>query len=151
MTQDAASNHRKRTAGLILLAALVFATLLVGTHEFRGATPVKRFEIVVKIDATARYGNILVTTFGTTLYTYKFDKKDHSNCVTFCSKVWPPLLVEPGVAPVSHDVSGLGTILRTDGQRQVTYKGMPLYTYVFDHAPGAINGEAGWWSVVRVS
>ena len=66
MTPDAVSRHRRRTAELFLLAALVLAALLVGTHAFRGANHVKRFEIVVKIDATARYGNILVTTFGTT-------------------------------------------------------------------------------------
>jgi predicted lipoprotein with Yx(FWY)xxD motif len=151
VTLIARARQSKRSAALVLLAALVLAALLVGTHAFTGASHAKKFEIVVKVDATSRYGNILVVPHGTTLYTYKLDRKDRSNCVTFCSKVWPPLVVEPGVVPVGHGVSGLGTIPRADGQRQVTYEGMPLYTYVYDHAPGAVNGEGGWWSVVRVS
>jgi predicted lipoprotein with Yx(FWY)xxD motif len=151
MTLPARSRESKRAAVLVLLAALALTALLVGTHAFRGASHAKKYEVVVTISATSRYGNILVVPHGITLYTYKLDRKDHSNCVTFCSKVWPPLVVEPGVVPVGHNVSGLGTILRADGQRQVTYEGMPLYTYVFDHSPGVVNGEGGWWSVVRVS
>ena len=29
---------------------------------------------------------------------------------------------------------------RSDGSMQVTYNGLPLYSYLYDRAPGAING-----------
>jgi predicted lipoprotein with Yx(FWY)xxD motif len=40
----------------------------------------------------------------------------------------------------------LGTITRDDGSIQVTYKGVPLYRYVNDTAPGEFNGSSlpGW-------
>jgi hypothetical protein len=47
----------------------------------------------------------------------------------------------------------LGTITRSDGTKQVTYKGHPLYYYVGDTAPGMTNGNgssqfgAHWWLI----
>ncbi len=47
----------------------------------------------------------------------------------------------------------LGTITRSDGSKQVTYDGQPLYYYVGDSGPGQTNGQgsdnfgAKWWLV----
>jgi pyruvate/2-oxoglutarate dehydrogenase complex dihydrolipoamide acyltransferase (E2) component len=47
----------------------------------------------------------------------------------------------------------VGTIPRSDGARQVTYHGHPLYAFVKDHKPGDVNGQgvtafgAGWFAV----
>jgi predicted lipoprotein with Yx(FWY)xxD motif len=39
-------------------------------------------------------------------------------------------------------VSGsFGTVTRPDGSTQITFGGMPLYTYVGDTAPGQANGQ----------
>jgi predicted lipoprotein with Yx(FWY)xxD motif len=35
----------------------------------------------------------------------------------------------------------LGTVKRPDGRLQVTFEGMPLYTYVGDTAPGQAKGQ----------
>ena len=50
----------------------------------------------------------------------------------------------------------IGTITRTDGSRQLTYNGHPLYTYIGDTAPGQARGNnlnlnGGLWREVRVS
>jgi hypothetical protein len=47
----------------------------------------------------------------------------------------------------------LGTITRSGGTKQVTYKGHPLYYYSADSGPGTTTGEgvnsygAKWWLV----
>lgn len=47
----------------------------------------------------------------------------------------------------------LGSITRTDGTRQLTIDGLPLYTYAGDSKPGStagqgVNGSGGlWWAV----
>ncbi|MFY9782896.1 MAG: hypothetical protein WAK12_05115 [Acidimicrobiales bacterium] len=140
----------KRSAALILLFAAIVAALLGGTYLFKGAPGTKRIDVVVKIHLTSRYGKILVTPRGFTIYTYQLDTKNHSNCTAFCLQVWPPLVVPSGLLPIGRDVSGLSAITRSNGERQVTFEGKPLYTYVLDHVPGRISGEGDFWSVVRL-
>ncbi|MGC2174740.1 MAG: hypothetical protein WA614_04685 [Acidimicrobiales bacterium] len=60
-------------------------------------------------------------------------------------------MVPNGVVPTGNGVSGLGTITRSGGQQQVTYRGKPLYIFAFDHVPGRISGEGDGWSVVRTA
>ena len=140
----------QRTAALALLVALAITAVLIGTFESKGTSNAKQSEIVVKVHSTSRYGRILVTKGGFTLYTYQLDTKNHSNCTTFCLQMWPPLVVSPGDVPTGDDVTGLGAITRSNGERQVTYDGMPLYSYVLDHVPGRTVGEGDGWSVVRI-
>jgi predicted lipoprotein with Yx(FWY)xxD motif len=50
----------------------------------------------------------------------------------------------------------LGTVLRNDGRRQVTYAGTPLYFYIHDNRPGQVLCQdvfefGGLWLVVRSS
>ncbi|MEX2375888.1 MAG: hypothetical protein WD942_09955 [Dehalococcoidia bacterium] len=94
----------------------------------------------------------LVDGEGMTLYLFTNDEADVSNCSGDCLVNWPPLLVEEGMEPTAGEgVTGeLGVIERTDGGRQVTYNGMPLYYWQGDQAPGDTTGhEVGdVWFVV---
>lgn len=112
---------------------------------------------VVDSATVGTHGVILVSASGATLYRYSPDGTGASTCTGACASAWPPLTVPAGStspAAGSGVSSGdLGTITRTDGTIQVTFKKMPLYTYSGDAAPGQANGQGvgGVWSVVPVS
>jgi predicted lipoprotein with Yx(FWY)xxD motif len=96
---------------------------------------------------------ILVNNKGFTLYRLSTDSKNKSNCTGSCVSVWPPLLASGSSMPGGGaGVSGLGTI-KVAGGEQVTYNGMPLYTFTGDSAAGQTNGQNvkdqwGTWFVV---
>jgi predicted lipoprotein with Yx(FWY)xxD motif len=102
-------------------------------------------------------GAILVDHSGATLYRYTPDGTGKSTCTGGCATVWPPLTVLAGTASVAAGTgipSGtLGTTTRSDGTLQVTYKGMPLYTYAADTSAGQTSGQGvgGTWYVVSPS
>lgn len=82
---------------------------------------------------------ILTSDYGRTIYTFDKDQmgSGKSECVLTCATNWPPVYVEPG-AKLSGDFS---MISRADGQKQLTYKGMPLYFFAKDTAAGATSGN----------
>lgn len=93
---------------------------------------------------------------GWTLYLFTKDTPSSgaSSCYGQCQTFWPPLygsasslFLPPGLNP-----SSFGTITRTDGTKQITYDGWPLYYYAADKAVGQTNGQgkAGTWFVVNV-
>ncbi len=99
-------------------------------------------------------GTYLTSASGRALYLWVADTNGKSSCAGECAKVWPPV-ISNGTPPVSGGVnaSDLGTITRTNGQKQVTYMGHPLYYFVADTGPGKIKGQgsdsfgAKWWLV----
>jgi len=125
--------------GLSGVVALSSAALVATAGATRNATKAR---VVARIQKTSKYGKILVTTRGMTLYTYASDTRAHSNCNGACLAIWPPLTVPKGIKPVAKGVRGLQVIVRANGVRQVTYKGWPLYTYVNDKTRGVISGNA---------
>lgn len=54
-------------------------------------------------------------------------------CFSLCAQVWPPVLTSGAPqAGTGVDQGAVGTIVRPDGTRQVTYKGRPLYLFADD-------------------
>src|SRR5439155_12858310 len=53
-----------------------------------------------------------------------------------------------------HALRRIGTVTRPDGTKQVTYQGMPLYTFAQDQQPGQATGQGikdvGTWAAVTV-
>jgi predicted lipoprotein with Yx(FWY)xxD motif len=104
---------------------------------------------------TAAIGGVtvLVNSSGQTLYWFAPDSNGKSACYGSCAQYWPPVA---GPLTAGAGISGtLGTITRTDGSKQETYNGHPLYTYVGDSGPGQDNGNnlnlnGGLWHIVPV-
>jgi predicted lipoprotein with Yx(FWY)xxD motif len=99
-------------------------------------------------------GTYLTADEGRAVYLWVADTGGKSSCSGACAKVWPP--VETKGQPKGGDgvnASDLGTITRSDGSEQVTYKGHPLYYFIADKAKGATKGQgsnsfgAKWWLV----
>jgi len=77
-----------------------------------------------------------------------------SACTGACAGAWPPVTTTgTATASGSAKASDLGTITRSDGSKQVTYDGHPLYYFSGDSGPGTATGQgsdgfgAKWWLV----
>ena len=114
-------------------------------------TPAAATTVMVATNPTL--GKTLVNAQGMTLYVFGADTVGTSNCSSACLQNWPALTVVSGNPVAGSGVSGkLGTITRSDGTRQVTLNGMPLYTFVGDTKPGDTKGQGitafgGLWTV----
>lgn len=112
-----------------------------------GGGPMEPTLLTVQIRAP--YGEYLADSSGMSLYIFEADTPgEPSTCEGACAQAWPPLIADGGIGiggelrvPAQVDTTLLGTAPRPDGQMQVTYNGMPLYTYAADESPGAIEGQ----------
>ena len=99
---------------------------------------------------------ILVDQRGMTLYVFAIDKKNQSVCYGKCAHFWPPVIAPTGttVPATMPGIKGtFGATRRTDGKRQLTFDGAPLYTFLEDKKPGDMTGQGlfasrGYWWVV---
>ncbi|EOD78267.1 hypothetical protein D515_03049 [Grimontia indica] len=107
----------------------------------KGVWPLARADdVTVRLynDDNRRY---LVDDNNFTLYTFDNDEKGISNCYGDCAAYWPPALVDTQNM-ASLTLSGdFGVTERKDGNVQWTYKGMPLYRWIKDTAPGQTTGD----------
>lgn len=114
--------------------------------------------VVASAVSNAKIGrSILVNPAGKTLYKFSADTDAMSACTGSCAAAWPPLTVASGTTPKggSGATGTFGTINRSDGTRQVTYDGEPLYTFSGDSSAGEVNGQnitsdGGIWTVVTI-
>jgi predicted lipoprotein with Yx(FWY)xxD motif len=104
--------------------------------------------------ANTSLGSILVSSSGRTLYLFKADVGGKSACTGACAAAWPPLVAtSKPTAGTGLTASKLGTSARSDGTRQVTYNGHPLYLFIKDTKPGDVNGQgvtafgAAWFAL----
>jgi predicted lipoprotein with Yx(FWY)xxD motif len=100
-------------------------------------------------------GTVLVDQQGRAMYVFAKDTGPTSNCQGSCAAAWPPVPVTgtPHVAG-SANAASVGVIARpSDGQRQLSYAGHPLYYFAGDSQPGQTHGEglnefgAKWYAV----
>jgi len=108
---------------------------------------------VSSVEAKSRgtFGTILVTASGATLYRYTPDKPNMPTCTGSCAMAWPPDLLPAGSTSIpSGGLTGLGSVMLSDGRRQLTYNRTPLYTFA-DDSETSVNGQGigGVWFVVH--
>jgi predicted lipoprotein with Yx(FWY)xxD motif len=94
----------------------------------------------------------LTDSSGRALYVFTMDKGSTSECYGACATAWPPLLATGPVTIAGKFTvpADLGTTTRTDGTKQVTYGGRPLYYFAGDTAAGQTKGQGvgGVWFLV---
>jgi predicted lipoprotein with Yx(FWY)xxD motif len=107
---------------------------------------------VLKTEHTS-LGTVLADAQGMTVYWFAADHGTTSACSGACAAAWPPVIGMPKAAAGVTLTGTLGTITRSDGAKQATYNGHPLYTFKADSAPGQVNGNkvtgfgAAWYAI----
>jgi predicted lipoprotein with Yx(FWY)xxD motif len=134
-----------RGAVLLAVAAAGVGVAMAATMSSKGGT--------VRAAHSAKYGSLLVSAAGMTLYHYTPDKHGVIKCTAACAKFWPPLVVPRGTKPKAGagiSAAKLSTVKRPDGTTQVTYVGFPLYRYSGDTKAGDVKGQGfqGVWHAV---
>ena len=148
---------RARAALAVASIALAAACGSASAGTSGGTSTHQASGVVATAQNAALSSRVLVNRQGMTLYTLSAERNGHFICTataklpggsTPCLQVWKPLLVKGAVHAGS--IGALGTVMRPDdGAMQLTYKGLPLYTFAGDKAPGdaAGNGlmDVGTW------
>lgn len=108
----------------------------------------------LEVTNNSTLGQIVTTGSGVTVYRYDADTNNpsKSNCNSGCTSTWPPVLVTGSSLPKVTGVSSslVGEITRSDGTKQLTLAGWPLYTYTGDSGAGSTSGQGiggTWWAV----
>lgn len=140
---------------LILSFLLTSALLACKKDQKQAPQP----QPVVQLSTHATLGSYLSDKDGNTLYYFANDPNGTSTCSGGCLAVWPIFYAgdnfTAGLLPTGLDFADFG-VTTTNGQKQTTYKGWPLYYYApavagvnTREAPGEIKGEGvgGVWFV----
>ncbi len=104
--------------------------------------------LVIGTYKTPEDGTLITGADNRTLYVFRADEKSTtaheklSTCNGACAAVWPPVLAS-GTPTVAGKASGslIGLTTRSDGTKQVTYNGLPLYYYAADTKAGQATGN----------
>ncbi|MEZ5170997.1 MAG: hypothetical protein R3A49_09665 [Acidimicrobiia bacterium] len=121
------------------------------TGETAAEGDVADSEMTVEVVDSSEFGEILATSEGFTLYAFTPDEAEGKpTCTDSCASTWPPFADSGNNAPEPWGDADFGSVDNPDGSVQVTYKGLPLYTYSGDSSPGETNGQGvgGQWFVV---
>jgi len=97
----------------------------------------------VNIAANSTLGTYLVNQTSFTLYYLTKDAPGNgtSSCYGECSALWPPFYAENLTVAPGLKTADFTVIERTDGSKQIAYKGWPLYLYSRDEKPKEAAGE----------
>jgi predicted lipoprotein with Yx(FWY)xxD motif len=81
-----------------------------------------------------------VNAHGMALYTPEQEAGGKVLCTGGCTAVWQPLNARGGKLPAANGVGKLGLVARSNGAKQLTVNGRPLYSFVQD-TPGKVTGN----------
>ena len=142
--------------GVALAAAGVAAAAAVTHQSSRSLAASSATAGRVTLHKT-KLGKVLATSSGRTLYLFMKDKNGKSACYGQCASNWPPLM-KKGTLRAGTGVKAklLGTTMRKNGKRQVTYNHHPLYLYAGDAGAGQVSGQGlnffgGKWYVLSAA
>ena len=116
------------------LAALSAVPVAAESPSAEAAAPAKKAKKSTRIQVQqSPYGKVLFDGKGGALYLFESDAPGKSTCYGECAVEWPPFYAK-GKLEAGPGVKSklLGKTTRSDGRRQVTYAGKPLYYWYAD-------------------
>lgn len=133
--------NTKRIAAPVVALLLIVSCLTQSCDKGSDDTPTPP-EPAVTLTNTS-LGNVMTDETGRTLYFFSndYDSTGASTCTGNCLTNWPVFYRENPKLASGLNAADFGTITRTDGTKQSTYKGWPLYYYKDDVAQGDVKGE----------
>jgi len=159
-------NLKRRLAAVAVPVAVAVAVLAIVMSQSSSASPASKTAVAaatptaqmlpaygVTTATRGNFGNILVSGSGAALYRYDADKPNMPTCTGSCAMAWPPVLLPAGTtsAKAGTGLTGVGSVILSDGRSQVTYNKMPLYTFASDSGT-SINGQGvGGFFVIHAS
>jgi predicted lipoprotein with Yx(FWY)xxD motif len=107
----------------------------------------------VLIVQKSKLGFVLAEANGQVVYTYSKDTKGGApTCTGSCASTWAPVTGKPYASQADTFPGKFGTVADTDGAKQVTYNGLPLYVLKGAKALTVSgNGMDGEWHVIMMS
>jgi predicted lipoprotein with Yx(FWY)xxD motif len=147
----------KNTTRILLLLMVISTLFIAGCTQQLPVQQTPQPTAVKPVDtvktASSPLGTILVDSQGKTLYYFANDvpASGTSSCNGQCAVVWPVFSSDTIKVSSPLDQADFGTITRTDGTKQTTYHGWPLYYYQADTKPGDVKGEnvLDVWFVIK--
>jgi len=93
---------------------------------------------VAKVDGN----NVLADSAGKTLYSAAVEKGGQIHCVGACTSFWKPMLASSADAKKAAGEldAKLAVVKRPDGDQQLSFDGLPLYTFAEEGA-GKLQGD----------
>ncbi len=117
----------------ILLVGVLLAAASASALASARSTPPARSALFSTVELhKTKLGKVLVNSGGSILYIFTRDPARQSRCAKIhgCLAVWPAMPVQGRPSAGSGvRASLLSSIATTEGSRQVTYAGHPLYIY----------------------
>jgi predicted lipoprotein with Yx(FWY)xxD motif len=151
------SNGRLRMgiAGIGVAAVLLAGCAKSSTGASSGgSSPSTSGGASIQTESVSGIGTVLANAAGLTLYHNTKEKNGVIACTGSCTSVWPPVAATGSLPKATGTMNGtFGTIKRPDGTTQLTYAGMPLYTFSGDTAAGQAHGQGieGIWFAMNAS
>jgi predicted lipoprotein with Yx(FWY)xxD motif len=126
---------------LVIGAAALGVAACGGSDDDSGAASAGSATGIVSV-ATVDGTDVLADSSGKTLYTAPVEKGGKILCVDACTSFWEPVPAssadaEKAAAELDAD---LGVVRRPDGEQQLTFDGLPLYTFAEEDA-GKLEGD----------
>ena len=150
-----------KLAAPLAVALLAAAACSSGSSSSSGSTSAagsgSSASSTVIATKTSSGGSFLTNSAGRAVYLFMADSTGKSACSGACAAAWPPVIAaSQPTAAGGAQASDLGTITRSDGTKQVTYDGHPLYYFEGDTGPGTdkgqgLNGFGALWYLVAPS
>ena len=128
---------------------IILSTLLIGAaglgfaacgsgDDSAGASTATGIVSVATVDGT----DVLADSAGKTLYSAAVEKGGKIRCVGGCTTFWQPMLASKSAAEKAAGKldAQLGVVMRPGGQQQLTFDGLPLYTFA-EEGTGKLQGD----------
>ena len=127
--------HYKSKSSMSVLALALLITSSMAAEEMNKES--------ISLAFNNTLGTYMVNQAGFTLYYFLEDYPGNgtSSCYGICSDIWPPFYAENLTVARGLKAGDFTVANRSDGIKQIAYKGWPLYLYSQDINPNDINGQ----------